>query len=477
MITEKTMTKRRHVWVLALVAICILAACKSDEDPPANNGGSGGASGSSGEGGGGAGGTSGAGEGGTSGAGEGGTGGGDCGEPATGPNMCTNVGEDEITCPDAVGPFTGVCAPKGECCHRSSNLTKVASLCPDEPMVLEYRVTSSAVMNHPLSTSLPLLLSSAMERARTCAGDQCLLWRFEQPRAGGMPVAGPGKSNVAIGRYNCDGTFSYYNDTVAPNREAEGFTDPTRWNVVEAPTMIDPAMEGAARTKIPWATNPNRRVTTSPFFVPNTMDIDWEVATSGFEILEFDTSDAGRDCQGAWDGAKWETPGRYQTFAPLANNDKDVIDSITQNFCQLLSYSVLPPDDRARACATATDRCIPDGGNYADGGCDWVKLPDALCPETDDQRAMWRCHLGALGNVNQEMGYPEELNCTMTAPTAALDPDVDPAVSKGQCCDPLGAGTDGLPACNAFRIVNQFAAAAAEITDAPASTFPPVCGQ
>jgi hypothetical protein len=470
------MTKRRHVWVLALVAICILAACKSDEN--GGESGSGGAAGAAGEGG-----TAGGGTGGTAGGGTGGTGGvvggtgGDCGEPPSGPDMCVNSGTVDDTCPDAVGPFAGVCAPSGDCCRRSSNQTKVESLCPDEPMVLEYRVSSSVVMNHPLSTSLPVLLMAAAERARTCAGDQCLLWRFTQPRTGGEPAAGPGKSSVAIGRYNCDGTFSYYNETVAPVREAEGFTDPSRWNVVEATTMLDPTKEGPARTHIPWATNPNKRVTTSPFFLPGQQVIDWEVATSGFEILEFDTSEAGRDCQGSWDGAAWVTPGRYQTFAPLKDNDKDIIDSISQNFCQLLAYSVLPAAERATPCATVTERCMPDGGQFGDGGCNWIKLPDSLCPETDDERAIWRCHLGAQGNVNAEDGYPTDLNCTAEAPTTALDPDVDPTVSKGQCCDPLGMGTDGLPACNAFRIVNQFAAAAAEITPEPASTLPPICGQ
>jgi len=450
------MTMRRHGWVIALTAICILAACESDDD---GDGGTSGAAGAAGA----------AGSAGMAGAGAGGTGGGeDMCNPE--PVACQNTGETVESCPDSVGPFEGECAPKGACCHRASNAAKAAQLpCPDSPLTLEYRVSSAAPNNHPLSTGLGVLKMAAAERARSCAGDQCLLWRFTDPRAGGVEVAGPGKSSSAIGRYNCDGTFSYYNDTVAPARPDQGFTNPARWNVVEATTMVDPAIAGVGRRKVEWATHPHRFVTTSPFFLPGTDTIDWEVATSGFEILEFDNSEAGRDCQGTWNGSAWETPGRYQTFAPLKDNNADIIDVISQNFCQLLSFSVLEVEDRGTDCLE-TPRCMP-----GTEGCKYIKLPDSLCPEDDAQRDLFRCHLGAQGNVNMETDYPADLNCTMEAPTAPLNPDVDPNVSKGQCCDPLGAGTNGLPACNAFRIINEFAAAAGEITTDKKGEFPPIC--
>jgi hypothetical protein len=438
------MTTRQYFWALALAAVSFLAACSSEEDGP--NGNSGAAS-----------------------MGSGGVGGSvACGAD---PMPCQNVGEDNLSCPDGVGPFMGTCAPKGACCQRSSNQAKIDQLCADDPMVLEYRVTSSVSVNHPKSTSLPILRMGAAERARTCAGDQCLLMRFVQPRAGGLPIAGAGKSTISIGRYNCDGTYSFYNDTVAPIRPAEGFTDPTRWNAVPVDTMVDPALSGPARSKVPWATNTNRRITTSPFYQSGTTVVDWELASSGLELLELDTSDAGRDCLGQWTGAMWTMPGRHQTFAPLAENNKDVIDSVMQNFCQLLSFSVLDPEDRDTDCL-ATPRCMPDTE-----GCKYIKLPDSLCPVDDAQRGIFGCHLGALGNPNAELGYPSdaEINCTPQAPTTPLDPDLNPNVSKGQCCDPLGAGTGGLPACNAFRLISEFAAVAVEITTEPSGETPPVC--
>jgi hypothetical protein len=120
---------------------------------------------------------------------------------------------------------------------------------------------------------------------------------------------------------------------------------------------------------------------------------------------------------------------------------------------------------------TTTERCVPDNppaADFASRACPWIKLPDSLCPEAGHE-SMFGCHLGALTNVNNEAGYPSSVACTMDAPSSTL-PD-----EQGQCCDPLGAGTDGLPACNAFRVINDFAASAAEITDAPSNDLQPVC--
>ena len=116
---------------------------------------------------------------------------------------------------------------------------------------------------------------------------------------------------------------------------------------------------------------------------------------------------------------------------------------------------------------------MPDGGAYGDGGCDWIKLPDALCPENAADRALFGCHLGAEGNPNEEDGYPADIKCTPAKPTAAQDPDMG-VTTKGQCCDPMGASSQ-LPKCNAYRTVGKFVAAAAEITDNPRGDLPPVC--
>ena len=72
-----------------------------------------------------------------------------------------------------------------------------------------------------------------------------------------------------------------------------------------------------------------------------------------------------------------------------------------------------------------------------------------------------------------EDGYPDTLRCTAEASSSPLDPDSG-ATSDGQCCDPLGQSS-ALPACNAYRTVQRYVAAAAEITDEPRDTLPPIC--
>jgi hypothetical protein len=192
-----------------------------------------------------------------------------------------------------------------------------------------------------------------------------------------------------------------------------------------------------------------------------------EICEQGFELVELPTGPAELDCIGSWDHQTWSQTGSYESYWPLAENDEDVIDSLGTTFCQMLSFGVLPPDERDQSCLT-TPRCLPGAA------CDWIKLPDSLCPVTDSERERWGCHLGARGDVNDEDGYPESLSCTNKQPAGVLDP-AQGSTTKGQCCDPLGQDTDGLPACNAFRVVTTFAAAATEITDDPSSQLAPTC--
>jgi hypothetical protein len=383
-------------------------------------------------------------------------------------DVCLGDEEPNVTCPDNVGPFDGPCAPKGACCKRSSNSAEITMLGPNEAQVLEYRMTDSVVINQPRSLGLPPPLTT--DPAPPAWGNrQSMLLRFEQPRSDGELTAGSGARVAGPGRYNCDGTYSFYSDQAAPSRMTERMTDPARWSARDATAEIDPELEGVERTRVAWAADPNREVTCVPFFLPGTQALDYEVCTSGFELLAFDTSAAGEDCQGAWSYEGWERPGRYQVFASLADNKRDIMDTYGETFCQFLSFGVVMPEDRDLDCLSEP-RCAP-----GTDGCNWVALPDSLCPESDSERELFHCHLGALDNPNAEDGYPTSLNCSMTAPSTPLDPDVDPSVSKGQCCDPLGASTDGLPACNAFRIEYAFAAAAVEITDERQDEPPPEC--
>jgi hypothetical protein len=342
--------------------------------------------------------------------------------------------------------------------------------------VLEYRIINSEVINHPRTTGIPLLRDAATTRARTCSGEQCLLLRFTMPRAGGELMAGPGTTQVGVGAYNCDGTYSFYDDESAPARE-EISDDPGRWAAEEVPTVVDPSKSGIERVKSVWAMNTNRQVKCSPF-LDEENHIDWELCSQGFNLLEFPTEEANYDCIGAWNGA-WTFGGKHESYGQLAENTTDDIHIVGATFCQTLAFGALPVDMRGMSCID-TPRCMPSPDDvffnpeYPPERCPWAKLPDSLCPTTADEKSMWGCHLGDPSNVNGEEGYPDTVACSMEPPTETLDPDMG-ATSKGQCCDPMGMGADGLPACNAFRMVSQYAAAAAEITEQPRTGVPDKC--
>jgi hypothetical protein len=387
---------------------------------------------------------------------------------------CVNTGDINYDCPFNLPPLTGSCAPHGACCYRNSNSAKLAKLGPDDPAVFEYRLNFVDVINHPMSIGLPDLVRSAAQRADVCAGEQCLLWRFTAPRKGGQIIAGKGEAEIGIGAYNCDGSYSFYGPKAAPDRTKDvGESDPGRWQSVKVPTDVDPGKQGTDRYHIPWATNKNREIARSIFIWPADYTIDWELASSGFTITQLDTSEAGEDCMGARaNGQKWSTVDGFAAYSPLKGNEKDISNQTNTTYCALLAFGLLPEGKKDKDCIN-TPRCMPDGGVFGDGGCDWLKLPDSLCPETADERGVFGCHLGAEGNVNKEDGYPAMLTCTPDKPTMPLDPDKG-AQSEGQCCDPLGKSTT-LPPCNAYRTVGKFVAAAAEITDKPIDTLPQKC--
>jgi hypothetical protein len=123
--------------------------------------------------------------------------------------------------------------------------------------------------------------------------------------------------------------------------------------------------------------------------------------------------------------------------------------------------------------------CEPNATKFpdpmTDPCCPWLKLPDSLCPATEADQKLYNCHVGATGNPNMETGYPSDadLKCDPSAPTVALDPDMG-ATSKGQCCDPLSRNTS-LPACNSYRLVQEYVAAAARITQGDADKLQGRC--
>jgi len=218
---------------------------------------------------------------------------------------------------------------------------------------------------------------------------------------------------------------------------------------------------------VPWATNDNRAIAYAPYMFPNMWDLEWEIATQGFDIETIDTEGDGRDCMGSREGKEWKPSGTFRIFSPMKENDVEPISAALGNtLCTLTGFGLVLPG--TAGCFT-TERCEPDTD-----GCAWKKLPDSLCPETADEQSKWGCHIGSVDNPGDDDypdGYPT--NCTQDAPTEVLDPD-NGATSEGQCCDPLGQSTT-LPACNAWLLRQDYVAAAAEITDEPSNELPAAC--
>jgi hypothetical protein len=281
-----------------------------------------------------------------------------------------------------------------------------------------------------------------------------------------------GKSTIGVGRYNCDGTYSYYNDSAAPTSRANADpkddcpmcdVDPARWRAREAMVKVDVSKHGIERVVPVFAGNPNRGYTLTPFLDTTTGLLDWELINSGFAFTKMDMEgEENRDCIGARAGTMWNHEGEFVVYTPLTPNAQDIINILSHNYCQLVVFGVLGEGEKDKSCLE-TERCMPDGPDPMTP-CRWQKLPDSLCP-TEAERPNWGCHLGATGNPNMEEGYPTDaaIACTQEAPTVAQDPEMG-VMTHGQCCDPMGLSMT-LPACNAYRLVQEFVAAAAEITD------------
>jgi hypothetical protein len=374
-------------------------------------------------------------------------------------------------CPTTVGPFDGPYAMKGPCCYRRSNSARIEEFDGDaessELVTLEYKAASFTVANHPATASNPSIKSAATDRFNK--EEQAVLFRFELPREGGEWQAGKGTVRIGPGRYNCDeGTYSFYSDDAAPDT-ANWKDDGDRWGSEALPATIDPDAPAGEQIKVDWATNSNRGLSWLPYLVAaasgGKQPLDWETVSSGFDILEFPGIDEAVDCAGELDEIVWKPGAQTVSFIPIDLNNKDPISGSLGGITlsQLLAF--LPPGamkDLDKYNPETAERCMPGAG------CDWLKLPDSLCPTTDAERENWGCHVGYEDNPDDV-----ETKCTAAAPTGALNPD-DGATSEGQCCDPLGESSS-LPPCNAFYIVNDMVAAAVEITDDVSGDLQPPC--
>lgn len=350
-------------------------------------------------------------------------------------------------CPlNEIGPTEGQYALKGACCYRTSNKARIDE--ESSMRTLEYRMPYFMLINHKKSIDPALFGPTSIERFEN--EEQNLLIRVQLPQEGGKLVQGKGKLKIGPGRYNCDGTYSFYSDKAAPTDSGPA----DRWFVPELDLDItDPEAMDRSLVTAPFKSSlaVSNRTSSLPYIGPLPgFELEWEGKSQGFDFLELPISEDNYDCVGKREGSKWTPGAKTMAFARLDVNEDSAIDALGGiSFCQLMAFGA-----RADAPSCSAERCTP-----GEAGCKWVRLPDSLCPVTDDDKAKWGCHLGYDGNPDNE---PLETNCTAELPDE-IDPDK--GTPEGQCCDPLGREDSGLPACNAWAQINDIVLAAVEITD------------
>jgi hypothetical protein len=361
----------------------------------------------------------------------------------------------------AAKPYDGMYGMKGKCCYRTSNTSRVNQK-PDTA-TLEYRISYFNPINHPKTISGPIIVLATIQRFEK--EEQHLLFRFQLPRMNGEFIKGDGMATIGPGRYNCDGTYSFYSDKSAPN--SAGLTDPARWTATPVKIKVDPsAATWQEQSKTVWASNVNRKPSYLPYVLSSgDKGLEWEAGSQGFDIIDMPPLKDAMNCVGSRpDDHTWKPGGKTVSYQRLDLNNKSAITVLGNiSLAQLQAFGAIGAmkDDPKYNVLTAT-RCAPGSG------CQWVKLPDSLCPN-EQEWDKWGCHVGDTANEDMV-----KTNCTKEAPSGVLDPD-NGATSEGQCCDPLATGKDGLPACNAYRLVSEIVAGSVEITDAPKDGLQPNC--
>ncbi len=382
----------------------------------------------------------------------------------TEPNNSPDTGVPDVDNPDPineecplndVGPTEGPYALKGACCYRTSNKARLDAEAAQR--TLEFRLPYFMLINHRMTIDPVLFGDTTILRFEN--EEQNLLIRFTLPQKDGELVKGQGKLKIGPGRYNCDGTYSFYSEQAAPTESGAA----NRWYVPEIELEItNPEAQDRSLVSAPFksALPISNRGSYLPYLgaAPD-FALDWEGQSQGFNFLELAIGEDNYDCVGSRNGSKWKPGGKSVAYARVDQNEVGRIDLLGISFCQLMAFGA-----RADAPSCSAARCTP-----GEAGCLWRRLPDSLCPVSEEDKAKWGCHLGYGGNPDNA---PIELNCTADPPG---DIDPDKGTPQGQCCDPLGREDSGLPACNAWAQINELVAAAVEITDKPADQLQQSC--
>jgi hypothetical protein len=472
----------RTKWLIATIlttSFTFAQACGGDDDSTATGGAAGGAAGT------GTVGTAGTGTGG-SGTGTAGSAAGataECSPPMVAGSNITNVAACSGAAPYAdqtcVNAFCFDVAKgkpplneHGDCCKRV-DLVKANECKSPEQRVYEHRVMSGKFITQTTTLGDPSI--EALLKGNFNNKSFVTLWRV----TGDLSKEGPVTFEGGPGLYKCDGTYSFYGDGVAT---ATGWsTDPSRYK----PTTVKVTWYPEGRISSVKEDRP-KLTNYQPIYNYDKADfpIAYEMPVMNYMPLKFPISADKPDCAGTrksesdWDFVT--NAASYEAYLPVFAADKVnkilFMPSPDQTLCQVAAFGLLPVADVTTKTCTS-NRC----DKTVDPSCVWKEIPDSLCADTPEGIAISPCHLGDRKKTAEAKTicdsqaytdiYPKEFcelmaqwpePCSLTPPATLND--------TPQCCDPLAQGTDGLPPCNAFRVVQSAILASVEITDQPSTT-------
>jgi hypothetical protein len=149
------------------------------------------------------------------------------------------------------------------------------------------------------------------------------------PRTNGAAVSGMGMLEIGTGRYNCDGTYSFYSNTAAPEKVGIS-TDPARWAPRKVMVKVDTTKTGVDRIT-PLFTDPaSNQLTYTPFLTDPKVEYDFELLNQGFKMTQADFSGEGRDCIGKRVRKDWDNGGEFVIYTPMKGNDTQPIHIVSQ---------------------------------------------------------------------------------------------------------------------------------------------------
>ena len=152
-------------------------------------------------------------------------------------------------------------------------------------------------------------------------------FRFTVPQEDGEIANGDATIQIGPGRYNCDGTYSFYGDKAAP--PGTNFKDAGRWELDDTPAKVDLSKPGGQQVTAVWATNANKDLSYLPYIDAMATALAKAAGLgdrdAGFNILSWTkVEDASRLHRQPSGLSRW-TPSGEEFVAPLERTTRAVI--------------------------------------------------------------------------------------------------------------------------------------------------------